>query len=143
MTPFIFPLELFIKPWPQPVILMTFQYVGTKSEAQAFYAPFDALEPALRDEGTAPYPELGGKTGTSSKDPLCAKGFSHVQYPMGLAEYNITTQREVYEYFKETTLENPQYNGSTVVLETYSVAGMKAIPEEDSAFPHRADNILV
>jgi hypothetical protein len=122
---------------------MTFEYVGTKSEAQPLYAPFDALGPASREEGTAPYPELGGKTGTSSADPLCAKGFSHVQYPVGLLEYNITTQREVYEYFKATTLKSPQYNGSTVVLETYSVVGMKAVPGEDSAYPHRADNILV
>lgn len=122
---------------------MTFQYVGSKSQAAPLYAPFDAIGPFSREEGNAPYPELFGRTTSSSADPLCQKGFSHVQYPVGLVKYNVTTQRQIYEHFKEVTTAIPQFLNASVVLETYSVAGVKAIPADSSAYPHREDNILV
>ncbi|KAK2755589.1 hypothetical protein FQN54_006529 [Arachnomyces sp. PD_36] len=125
-----------------PVVILGFQYAGTKSEAEPFYAPFDALEPASREEGDAPYPELAGRTGSSSADPVCQTGSRHVQAPQGLLLYNTTTEREVFEYYKATTLQEPRFNQSAVVLANFAVAQMQAIPEEDSAFPHRADNIL-
>lgn len=127
----------------EPFIYMTFQYVGSKEQAAPLYAPFDALGPISREEGNAPYPELFARTSTSSADPLCQKGFSHVQYTVGLLRYNVTTQRQIYEHFKEVTTAHPEYVNASVVLETYSVAGVKAIPADSSAYPHREDNILV
>ncbi|KAK2761776.1 hypothetical protein FQN54_001604 [Arachnomyces sp. PD_36] len=127
-----------------PAVFMTFQYAGVRADAEPFFAPFDALEPASRQDGSAPYPELFAMTGSGAEDPLCTvKGQRIVQYPLGLLEYNVTTEREVYEYFRTFTVENPRYNRSTIVLETYSVIGMQAVPEEDSAYAHRADNLLV
>lgn len=88
------------------------------------------------------YPEIGRATGLGLDGPGCAPGYSRSQYPVGLLTYNVTALRQVYEYFKNTTIANPALNNSGVAFEGYSVNGTKAIPAASSAYAHREDNIL-
>lgn len=122
---------------------MTFQYAGSAAQAAPFVAPFNAIASVSKTEGSVPYPGLGDAVGTSSSSPLCVKGSSHVQYALGLLTYNVTTQRQVYDYFKQKTLASPEYQAASVVLENYALGGVKAIDPASSAYPHREDNILV
>ena len=127
----------------QPVILVTIYYVGTADEAAQYLGPYNAIGPVSVQNDSIPYPEVAEATGTGSGDPLCQFGNSHVQSPTGLLTYNITTNRQVYDFFKNVTIETPAFNGSYIVFEGYSLEGMKAVEPDSTAFPHRADNILV
>ena len=66
-----------------------------------------------------------------------------MQFPVGLLTYNVTASRRIYDYFKNVTIETPAFNGSFIVFEGYSLEGMKAVDPASTAFPHRADNLLV
>lgn len=122
---------------------MTIYYVGTAAEAAQYLGPYNAIGPVSVQNDSIPYPEVAEATGTGSGDPLCQFGNSHVQFPVGLLTYNVTTNRQIYDFFKDVTVETPAFNGSYIVFEGYSLEGMKAVDPDSTAFPHRADNILV
>ena len=130
-------------PTYQPVILVTIYYIGTADEAAQYLGPYNAIGPVSVQNDSIPYPEIAEATGTGSSNPLCQFGNSRVQSPMGLLTYNITTNRQVYDFFKNVTIETPAFNGSSIVFEGYSLEGMKVVEPDATAFPHRADNILV
>ncbi|MCJ1377218.1 hypothetical protein MMC17_000310 [Xylographa soralifera] len=125
-----------------PVIILNINYVGTQAQAQQYVAPYLALNPAYTNDGMLPYPEIAGATGTGSNDFACQHGYNRIQYPVGLLTYNISTSRQVFELFKNQTLETPAFNLSTVAFEGYSLEAVKAVASDSTAFPHREDNIL-
>jgi hypothetical protein len=57
--------------------------------------------------------------------------------------YNLQAQREVYDIFIKEASEKPEFSNSCIMFEGYLVHGVKSIPSESSAFPHRNDNILI
>lgn len=125
------------------MIIINIYYVGTAEQAAPYLGPYNALDPVSIVNDSIPFPGIADATGTGSKNALCQFGSSHIQYPVGLLTYNITTNRQVYELYKKTTSETPALNGSIVVFEGYSLEGMKAVDPDSTAFPHRSDNILV
>lgn len=130
-------------PFEQPVIVFTIYYVGTAEQAAPYIAPFDALGSILRTTDSIPYPDIPDATGTGSTSPLCQFGYSRIQFPVGLLIYNVTANRQIYDLFKQKTLETPAFNGSIIVFEGYSLEGLKAVDQASTAYPHRDDNILV
>ena len=76
-------------------------------------------------------------------DPACAKGFTFRRYPIDLKTYNSTAIRQTYELFAKTVAEVPALNASTLFFEQYSVQGVRAVPSDSTAFPHRGDNFMV
>lgn len=67
----------------------------------------------------------------------CQHGYNRLQFPVGLLTYNVTNTRAVYNLFKQQTIATPALVNSTVVFE-----GVKAVPSDSTAYPHREDNIL-
>lgn len=51
--------------------------------------------------------------------------------------------RKVYNEIDETFSKVPEVAGSFFLLEGYSTQAVKAINSDTTAFPHRADNILI
>lgn len=125
------------------MIIITIYYVGTAEQAAQYLGPYNALGPVSTVSDSIPYPGIPDATGTGSTNALCQFGLTHVQSPIGLLTYNITSNRQAYELYKKKTLEIPAFNGSILVFEGYSLGGMKAVDPESSAFPHRSDNILM
>ena len=64
-------------------------------------------------------------------------------YPVGLQNYNVTTNRAIYSLFSTMVNEQPSLNSSIVQFESYPVQGMKAVDPASTAYAHRDDNILV
>ena len=126
----------------KPVIVFTIYYVGTAEQAAIYTAPFFALGPSFHNDSSVPYPTLASATGLGDNDFSCQHGYNRLQYPVGLLTYNVSNLREVYQVYKQQTLSTPALNLSTVVFEGYSLEGVKAVPSDSTAYPHREDNIL-
>ncbi|KAK7906563.1 hypothetical protein PG985_016300 [Apiospora marii] len=127
----------------KPVIQWDFTYIGPKSDVEAKLAPFDALGPVNVTEADLPYPEILPATGTGLDDPLCAKGSSHVVGTAGLQEYNVTTQRQLFDHFVDKSAAYPGLAGTFFVMESYGVGGVVSRDPASSAFPMRDDYLLV
>ena len=100
------------------------------------------LEPVLAINDTVPYPDLADATGIGLNTPTCQPGGSGSLNPVGLKEYNVTTNRVVYNLFKEMVTKHPDLNGSIVQFENYPVQKMQTIDAASTAYAHRSDNIL-
>ena len=116
--------------------------MGTKEQAAPYTQPFFDLGPVLHNDSSVPYPSLASATGLGDDSFTCAHGYNRIQYPVGLLTYNVSNTREVYDIFKQQTVETPALNLSTTVFEGYSLEGVKAVPSDSTAYPHREDNIL-
>lgn len=77
-------------------------------------------------------------------DTLISKpGTTWRLFPVGLKEYNITANRQVYKLFKAFMAEHPEFSSSVVQFENYALEGLRAVDPASTAYPHRDDDILV
>ncbi|KIA75511.1 hypothetical protein HK57_00010 [Aspergillus ustus] len=127
----------------EAIIWWTFAYAGTQSEAQPYLTPFDELNPLSTINGNVPFPQVPDVQGTGVHNTTCGKGLSRITGPAGLQVYNITTQRQIYDLFNQNINAHPELNASGVVMEGYSVAGVRRVESDSSAYPFRDDYLLV
>lgn len=125
------------------MIQWDFTYIGPKRDVTAKLAPLDALGPVNVTEADLPYPGILPATGTGLDDPLCAKGVSHIAGTAGVQEYNITTQRQIFDQFVGKAAAHPGLAGTFVVMESYGVGGVASRDPASSAFPMRDDYLLL
>ncbi|EED11965.1 FAD-dependent oxygenase, putative [Talaromyces stipitatus ATCC 10500] len=71
------------------------------------------------------------------------KRLSVIRFPVNIQNYNLQSQRKVYDVFAKEMSETPGFRNSYIMFEGYSVHGVKLVPSESSAFPHRDDNIII
>ena len=128
----------------KPVTVFNFYYFGNESSALSYLQPFLDLGPIFITNGTALYKDHGHIVdGTGINDALCASGLSTATFPVGLKQFNVESNRKVYNLFLELIAEEPVFAGSIIQFEGYSLHGMKAVDPASSAYAHRDDNILV
>lgn len=105
-------------------------------------APLLGLKPVAVLNQTVPYPDVAHAAGAGVTDPICQPGGSSKVFPVGLVAYNITTNRALYNLFKEM-VKNPLLNASIVQFEGYPMEGVQAVADNTTAYAHRADKLLV
>jgi hypothetical protein len=103
----------------------------------------DAIDAAATDGAQSSYTGLASITGNGLNDAACLTGSSILRFPLNLNSYNIAAQRTAFDLFDKGTMETPAFNNSFFLFEGYSVAGVQAIDSSESAYPHRADPLLV
>jgi hypothetical protein len=103
----------------------------------------DAIDAAAANGAQSLYTDLASVTGNGINDIACSTGSSIMRFPLNLDSYNIAAQRAAFDLFDQGTLETPAFNNSFFLFEVYSVVGVQAVDSADSAFPHRADPLLV
>ncbi|KAI1261852.1 hypothetical protein F5Y18DRAFT_440019 [Xylariaceae sp. FL1019] len=123
------------------VISWQFSWAGPPDEAQVHLAPFDALGPVWTENITTPYNGVAAAAGSSVGQPLCAEGLSRVVGPATLLQYNLTTQRQVYDLYNSKILVHPALNYSFVVMEGYPQQVVRSVDPALSAYPWRGENI--
>ncbi|KAL2833994.1 FAD-binding domain-containing protein [Aspergillus pseudoustus] len=126
----------------EAIIWWTFAYAGTQSEAQLYLTPFDELNPLSTIDGNVQFPQVPDVQGTGVHNTTCGKGLSRITGPAGLQVYNTTTQRQPYGLFNYNINEYPALNASGVVIEGYSVAGVRRVESDSSTYPFRDDYLL-
>lgn len=62
---------------------------------------------------------------------------------MGLQTYNVPVMAQLFQLYADKVKSNPNFSGSNVMLEGYSLGAVKAVDPASTAFAHRDDNILV
>lgn len=127
----------------QPVILFQLYYFGTAAEALPYLQPFLDLKPIIVTNTTTAYKNIAQETGTGIDGPVCAPGMAKALFPVGLKQFNIDANRQIYQLFSDMVIQTPALNGTFVQFEGYALQGMKAIDPASSAYAHREDNILV
>ncbi|KAF3769586.1 FAD-binding domain-containing protein [Cryphonectria parasitica EP155] len=125
-----------------PVLVLTFNYAGGATAAAPYIDPFKAFGPVASTEGQVPYDQISNVSGTGVASPLCAHGTQRMQFSCDLLTYNVTTNREMYELYRNMTLAEPSLVATSVVFESYSLQGIKAVPGNSTAYPHRGDNLI-
>lgn len=55
----------------------------------------------------------------------------------------MTTQRRIYDLYNVKARENPGLAGTAVLMEGYSVRGVRAVDPDSSAYPMRDDYLLM
>ena len=125
------------------IIWWSFIYSGPQSDAQQYLIPFDNLRPINVTDGNVPYTDIASATGTGVGQPLCAPGQQRMVGTAGLQVYNVTTQRQIYDLVNVKAKVHPGLLTTTVVMEGYSVAGVRAVDPDSSAFPLRDDYLLM
>ncbi|ORY63307.1 uncharacterized protein BCR38DRAFT_475286 [Pseudomassariella vexata] len=126
----------------EPVLVLSINYGGSADDAAPYVDAFKAFGPVSVEEGEAPYSQIANASGTDVDDPLCSHGTQRMQFAADLTTYNITTNRAVFELYKEKTVAQPLFRGTIVVFESYSLQGVQSVPSENTAYPHRDDNII-
>ncbi|KAF4966871.1 hypothetical protein FSARC_5484 [Fusarium sarcochroum] len=112
-------------------------------EARNYAKPLHDIGPINVNAGAVPMPDLAAITIMSDDSVACAKGATALRFPIGLKTYDAPALRKVYEEISEVSKRIPELAGSFFLLEGYSTHGVKAVDANNSAFPHRDDEILV
>lgn len=129
----------------EPSIGWTFGYRGSAEEAEQLLAPFNAIEAVWDAQGDVPYPEVSVVQGTGVEGFLCeTENTTRIIAPAGLQVYNVTAQQQIFDGFKQRMAQNPELAaGGIIVHEGYSTEAVNAIDSDVSAYPFRADHLLV
>ncbi|KAL8942493.1 MAG: hypothetical protein Q9216_001637 [Gyalolechia sp. 2 TL-2023] len=122
----------------EAVLAWGFEYAGPAADAEELLGPFNAIEALQVGSVEAPYPIISGADGTDC--PGARRAIASVM----TLEYNVTTQRTLYNLFNERIAEYPELAPSAYLWhEGYSTAGVQAIPSDSTAYPHREENHLL
>jgi len=107
-------------------------------------APFNAIGAIGEQQGDVPYPELPNIQGTGDASPACMTGRLFNIITVGLQEYNITTERKIYNLYNENMAKYPGFKqGTRLFYEGYSNKAVQEVEPASTAFPHRDDHHLL
>ncbi|KAL8907959.1 MAG: hypothetical protein Q9207_001105 [Kuettlingeria erythrocarpa] len=127
-----------------PVMVVQFNFAGTLEQAQPWLDIFIDLHPVAWWKKDSLLPtEIQAAAGQDLDSFICKPGTTWRLFPVGLKEYNITANRQVYNLFKAFMGEHPEFSSSVVQFENYAQEGLRAVDPASTAYPHRGDNILV
>lgn len=106
-------------------------------------APLYALNPVAASKETVPYTGAAHAGGAGVTDAVCQPGGSWRLYPVGLQTYNISTNRAIFDLYRDMVNKHPAMTSSIVQFEGYPQEGVKAVEPDSTAYAHRGDNFLV
>ncbi|KAG9231838.1 FAD binding domain-containing protein [Amylocarpus encephaloides] len=127
----------------QPVIIMSFDYIGSQAEATPFLTGFENIGAVFKQDGNVPYPQLPHAEGSGVEDAPCNKGLTRIQYNANTQMYNVTAQRKVYELYASKIYQHPGLAETAVVMEGYATKGVTDKDPKDSAYAIRDEYIMM
>ncbi|KAI0556212.1 FAD-binding domain-containing protein [Xylaria curta] len=126
-----------------PILWYAIIYDGPEAEAREYAKPLHDIGSIMIQAGTATTHELAALTFQDSDGPGCAYGMTSLRFPIGLKTFDVPAVRRVFDYIDQSFQDIPEIAGSFFLLEGYSTQAVQTIDERSTAFPHRADNLLV
>ncbi|RDW63408.1 hypothetical protein BP6252_10953 [Coleophoma cylindrospora] len=125
------------------VIIFNIFYQGADVVPTEYTAPLLAIGPAVTAANATDYPGLTLIDSTTVDSAVCQQHDAvNMMFPISIKSYNIEAQRAAFNSFNELTADATFIN-SAVLFEGYSTQAVKAVPSNNTAFPHRADNYLI
>ncbi|KAI9368091.1 hypothetical protein BJX61DRAFT_537539 [Aspergillus egyptiacus] len=125
-----------------PIMMASFIQEGVPAVEDDIMDPFRELSVHAVTE-TGHYTDIPRWLGTEANGKGCERGAIKLRFPVSVPRYNVQAQREFWDAFAEGVAGSSLFNSSMVMLEQYSVHGVRAIPEESTAYSQRQDDLLI
>ena len=127
----------------QAVIIFNIFYQGVTVVPTNYTAPLLALNPVVAAANVTDYPGLTLIDGTDMANAVCTQHEAvNMMFPISIGSYNVAAQRAAFDAFNTLT-NDTTFSNSAVLFEGYGTQAVKAVADASTAFPHRADNILM
>ena len=121
----------------------SFVYNGPAKDAEKLLKPFNAIGAEWEEVRDIPYIQVPEVSGTGENSPLCESSPSMLSNAL-LVDYNITTQRRLYDLFVHKLTEYPELAATaSLAHEGYANKAVQAVPYDSTAYAHRAENNIV
>lgn len=130
----------------KPIILFTTLLNGPPEQSQVLSKPIRALGPVTATLKQIDYPDTPAALMASNNDAVCVmhgNNASILTFPVDLYIYNISAMRSMYNVFAKGIRDAPGLNSSAMMVEGFSVQGVKAVPEKSTAIPFRGSRMLL
>ncbi|RAK79553.1 FAD-binding oxidoreductase, partial [Aspergillus fijiensis CBS 313.89] len=127
-----------------PVVVLSLMQENVSRVDPIYTEPFRNANPISVSSGFGTYRDIPRWLRFDFNNPVycTTRNVSALHFPVGLRRWNITTQRMVYDAFAAITAGNSSFNASEFLLEGFPVQGVKAVPEDSTAYPWRGDNLI-
>lgn len=106
-------------------------------------APLRKIGPISTTGGVTTYDKLSQVAGFDLDGAVCQEQGTISLYPIDVPKYDIPAIRAWYDTFNKMMQAEPALAGSFCLLEQYSTQAVQAVPEESTAFAHRAQKLLL
>ncbi|KAI5460754.1 hypothetical protein BGZ63DRAFT_387709 [Mariannaea sp. PMI_226] len=128
---------------PDPIILFWIIQEGVETVDAAISKPFRDINPLSVTPDSGDYRDLANWTGIALDSPPCQKaGLANPRFPLYLDSYNVTAMKKAWKIFAAETSTGSPFNNSLFMFEGYSTQGVRAFPEDSTAFAFRNKNLL-
>ncbi|CRG86689.1 hypothetical protein PISL3812_03699 [Talaromyces islandicus] len=126
-----------------PVVVFYIIQEGVKAVDQVYTKPFQDIGPLSAVSQAGTYKDLARWTGIALDSPPCQKaGFANPRFPIYLQTYNVAAQKRAWDMYAPAIRGSSVFNNSIFMFEGYSVEAVHSIPNQQSAFAFRNENIL-
>ncbi|KAF1960484.1 FAD-binding domain-containing protein [Byssothecium circinans] len=122
-----------------PVIVFWIFWQGDTIPAE-YTTPMHALDPVSISTSVTDLAGMNTHLGAAYGLAACQKGYSHLQYPVSLNEWNASNLRAVLEIFSSMPRA---FNSSVMLLEAYAMNRVNEIPNDSTAYPDRDGQLLL
>lgn len=114
-------------------------YQSPSGVPEAHTKPFLELGPLVHTTGISTLPGFAAVGMLDMDGAFCQHGTSSVRYPMSTVNYNPSAMDEAM-----TALMNvgPEFAGSGIIFEAYSLHAVQSVAAESTAFPDRENGLL-
>lgn len=124
----------------KPVIIFWLIWQGRGTVPPVYTDRARALLPVSIKAGTTDITGMNAVAGAAYGTPACVKGLnSAMLFGVALREWNVAGMRAALNIYNTFP---PELRNSFVLLEAYSTRGVEAVPDDETAYPDRFNQIL-
>ncbi|CAP65902.1 uncharacterized protein PODANS_5_11050 [Podospora anserina S mat+] len=120
----------------ETIVALNLVYAGPREEGRKYTRRFQNYSLSV-EENMYSWDELPIKGAGGITLIKCAKGQNHVMYGLGTKRLDAPSFVRLWSEFGDFIKANPAANSSTFLVETFAQQGIKKLPDDYSAFPHR------
>jgi hypothetical protein len=127
----------------EAVLSLILIYQGSQEEGMKVFQPFQNIPSIASQTKLTNYLGVIKVIGVDEDGRACQPPGARHSLPISLETYNAKATREAYSIFNNYTAIYKDLSRSSVLMESYSLQGVRAVPDESSAVPDRQSNILM
>ena len=120
----------------QALILVNVVYPGPEEKGREFSSLYSQFSESITEHMT-PWTNLANVALPGVVIAGCPTGNPHNQYSILTRDLKTKDFRQALESYRSLVQQHPPANNSVIFIETFGQAGIKAYPDDFSAFPHR------
>lgn len=120
----------------EPLILVNVVYPGPEEKGQEYSHLYSNFSDSMTEQMTA-WTNLANVALPSVVISGCPTGNQHNQYSIMTKDLKTADFRAALESYRTFVQAHPTANNSVIFIETFGQAGVRALPDDFSAFPHR------